>query len=339
MKMKNELVDGCLVNGRCNGTKEGENMPATQDLVGKEFGKLKVIKRLDEKEGGYFLWLCQCDCGTYIKVNTKRLTRGTVKSCGCVPKTTARNGSIPEDLTNRRFGKLVVIRRTENRNNRVCWLCRCDCGKEKKVTAHDLKAGKVKSCGCMHYCQGKRTRDISGKKFGRLEAQYPTERRDKKGSVYWHCKCDCGNELEVTEDGLVWGSYRSCGCLKEELKEKLPAQLHFVDHTCVEILEKRKFRRDNTSGFRGVYVTKGGKFKVCIGFKKKKYYLGSYETFEEAVEVRLEAEKLIHGGFLEQYYIWERQNREDPKWGEKNPLIFNVEKMNGEIVISCSVQG
>lgn len=28
-------------------------------------------------------------------------------------------------------------------------------------------------------------RDLSGQKFGRLTALYPTEKRDKRGSVYW----------------------------------------------------------------------------------------------------------------------------------------------------------
>lgn len=308
-------------------------MSKSKDLVDRRFGKLKVIKRLEEKEDRYYLWLCKCDCGRYITVNTKRLTRGTIDNCGCVPKKTARNGSIAEDLTGCRFGRVVAKERVESRNGRVRWLCCCDCGEEKVATAHDLKAGKVKSCGCMHFYQGKGSKDISGEKFGRLEVQYPTKKRDKKGSIYWHCKCECGNEIEVTEDHLLWGNYRSCGCLKEELNKKINTRLHFVDHTCVEVLEKRKFRRDNTSGFRGVYITKSGRYKVRIGFKQKGYHLGTYETFEEAVAVRMEAEKLIHEGFVEKYYAWEEKAKQDPEWGKKNPITFDVEKVNGELVI------
>ena len=29
------------------------------------------------------------------------------------------------------------------------WICRCDCGKEKEVSATDLQGGKVTSCGCL----------------------------------------------------------------------------------------------------------------------------------------------------------------------------------------------
>ena len=57
------------------------------------------------------------------------------------------------DLTGEKFGKLKVIGRAENsRDGHVRWKCKCDCGKikEKPVSAHDLKSGKVVSCGCVH---------------------------------------------------------------------------------------------------------------------------------------------------------------------------------------------
>ena len=308
-------------------------MAGYNDLTGKRFGKLTVIKKLSEKEDRYWLWLCQCDCGRFVTVNTKRLTRGTVRDCGCSSQKTARNGPKAEDLTGQRFGNLVVTRRAKNRNGRTCWYCICDCGNEKVVTAHDLKSGSVKSCGCRKYARGKGIRDIAGEKFGRLTALYPTEKRNEKGSVYWHCRCDCGNEVDVTSDGLLWGSYRSCGCWKEEIKEMIPQRLHHVDGTCVEILANRKSRCDNTSGFRGVYMLKNGKYKACIGFKQKRYWLGTYRTFEEAVQVRLEAEDLIHNGFLEAYYEWKDHADLDPQWGREHPLSFQVEKINGDLVI------
>lgn len=54
------------------------------------------------------------------------------------------------DLTGKRFGRLVVIKRVENGNRRsLRWLCRCDCGKETVVFGDSLKQGKTKSCGCL----------------------------------------------------------------------------------------------------------------------------------------------------------------------------------------------
>jgi hypothetical protein len=36
------------------------------------------------------------------------------------------------------------------------------------------------------------------------------------GSVYWACRCDCGNEPVVKGSSLRFGSSKSCGCLTSE---------------------------------------------------------------------------------------------------------------------------
>ena len=191
-------------------------MPKKIDLIGHRVGHLTVTGVTEERENHYRVWSCRCDCGREILVNTKRLQSGTVTDCGCIPKTSAHKGNVAEDLTGRVFGYLTVIRRMPNKKGRTCWLCRCECGREKEVFARDLKAGKVKSCGClMHKREYKRT-DLTGQRFGRLMAKEPTERRDRNGSIYWRCICDCGNEAEVTESALVGGNCLSCGCLKRE---------------------------------------------------------------------------------------------------------------------------
>ena len=33
---------------------------------------------------------------------------------------------------------------------------------------------------------GRKPQDLTGRQFGLLTAMYPTEQRDKRGSVYWH---------------------------------------------------------------------------------------------------------------------------------------------------------
>lgn len=54
------------------------------------------------------------------------------------------------DLTGQRFGRLVVIERTENSaQGGARWLCRCDCGNEKIVHRRELLNGDARSCGCL----------------------------------------------------------------------------------------------------------------------------------------------------------------------------------------------
>lgn len=241
------------------------------------------------------------------------------------------------DLTGMVFGELTVLSREESRGGRTRWMCRCSCGNAKIVTAHELKTGKTKSCGASSHKVGRNIVDISGRRFGRLTALYPTEKRNKKFSVYWHCRCDCGKETDVTEDGLMFGSYKSCGCLQKEIQSNIPNTLHHVDGTCVEHLEKRKHRNDNTSGFRGVHRLNNGKYTVNIGFKGKQYYIGRFCSFSEAVAARLKAEKVIHEGFLQAYYIWERKAENNPEWAKENPMVFEVHKVNGEFCVTTNV--
>ena len=66
------------------------------------------------------------------------------------------------DLTGKKFGNLIVLKKTRNEKNRILWLCRCSCGKENFVSSNDLKSCHTKSCGCL---KGK-TRTELNKKHG-----------------------------------------------------------------------------------------------------------------------------------------------------------------------------
>ena len=60
--------------------------------------------------------------------------------------------SLCEDLTGKRFNKLVVLYRDENgHGDKSRWKCICDCGAETTVSGTNLKTGAVKSCGCLRH--------------------------------------------------------------------------------------------------------------------------------------------------------------------------------------------
>lgn len=52
------------------------------------------------------------------------------------------------DLTDQRFGRLVVIARAERKSNFTYWICRCDCGNQTVVRRDHLMDGTTSSCGC-----------------------------------------------------------------------------------------------------------------------------------------------------------------------------------------------
>lgn len=308
-----------------------------RDLAGERFGKLTVLEKTEGRSQGYVLWRCRCDCGQEVLVNTKKLVQGSAKDCGCTPSENARRGRVAEDLTGQVFGGLTVLRQAESRKGRARWVCRCQCGRETTVNAHELKAGKTKSCGCKSHIR--RGLDLSGKKFGRLMALYPVDKRDHKGSVYWRCQCDCGQELDVSGDSLVQGACRSCGCLKREVQQEIQNRLHRGDGTCLERIESQSQRRDNTSGFRGVYKLKGGRYRAGIGFKRQRFYIGSFESFQEAVQARLQAEALIYDGYVRAYREWQDRAGEDGRWAKENPLIFEVKREDGIFKVRTNMTG
>lgn len=63
-----------------------------EDLTGQKFGKLTVIKRVENhvQPSGkqYVQWLCKCDCGNETVVRGANLKRGYTQSCGCLIKET-----------------------------------------------------------------------------------------------------------------------------------------------------------------------------------------------------------------------------------------------------------
>lgn len=53
------------------------------------------------------------------------------------------------DLANKRFGRLVAIRPTdERRGTSIVWECMCDCGRTAYISAKLLRHTELKSCGC-----------------------------------------------------------------------------------------------------------------------------------------------------------------------------------------------
>jgi hypothetical protein len=57
---------------------------AFKDLTGQRFGKLVVIKRVENDCFGHVNYKCQCDCGGITIVDASNLRNGTTNSCGCL---------------------------------------------------------------------------------------------------------------------------------------------------------------------------------------------------------------------------------------------------------------
>lgn len=120
---------------------------------GTRFGRLVIINPIFG-EGKETKYNCKCDCGNNTIVPSSNLKSGTTKSCGCLKhervQQMMKDMAKITDIRNQRFGKLIALEPTENRQNRsVIWKCQCDCGKEHYASLSNLKSGNVTRCS---YC-------------------------------------------------------------------------------------------------------------------------------------------------------------------------------------------
>lgn len=147
------------------------------------------------------------------------------------------------DLTGLRFGRLVVTRKSEERQNGlICWECHCDCGADIVAVGKNLKNGQKKSCGCLRSglylsestCNKDKRKDyhvprnnLAGRRFGRLVVVEQAENSTSRRGARWLCRCDCGNEIAVRADHLNNGVTKSCGCLSKDTNK---ASLNHITH-------------------------------------------------------------------------------------------------------------
>jgi hypothetical protein len=115
-------------------------------LLGKKFGRLRVLK-FARVVKNCSRWWCFCSCGNKKEVYGTHLTQGKTKSCGCLRVESVR--ALHKDLSGKRFGKILVIKRAPNSKvGHVHYHVLCDCGTKKVVAAGSLRFGHTKSCGC-----------------------------------------------------------------------------------------------------------------------------------------------------------------------------------------------
>lgn len=206
------------------------------------------------------------------------------------------------DLTGQRFGKLVVLQRTENPQKQThstdYWLCRCDCGNETVVLGSNLTRGHTTSCGC------KKLHDLTGRHIGKLTVICRSDQYAKRGSRQvrlWKCVCDCGNITYKATDTLTSDMENSCAeCAQKRNAACARENAGFISWTQLGKIRDMTPSAANTSGCRGVYYDrKRGFWEASIKFQSRRTRLGCYKTFEDAVVARKKAERIIFGGFLE----------------------------------------
>ena len=181
-----------------------------RDITGLRSGRLVALCPTTQKRRGVTLWRCACDCGGEILLEAHKISRGTIKSCGCL--------RVPhyKDLTGQTFGKLTALEKVTIPSSMAApsqeavWNCRCTCGNTCTVSRSRLESGAVTSCGC----DKPPLPDLTGQRFGNLLA------RQRVTPKSYLCRCDCGTEKTLPAAGLLAGRYTSCGCMQGKRRQQ-----------------------------------------------------------------------------------------------------------------------
>lgn len=91
-------------------------MPPFKNLLNIRFEKLKVIKLSNNlsKSGGR-RWICKCDCGNIVEVDSSSLISGNTKSCGCLHKeiVSLKNGEASLNLLYNNYKYKATLKNNE----------------------------------------------------------------------------------------------------------------------------------------------------------------------------------------------------------------------------------
>lgn len=183
-------------------------------------------------------------CGKEFDSTINAISSGATQSCGCFHAQCCRElgKNRINDLTGQKFNHLTALYSLPHNNgDTIFYMCECDCGNSEliKVSASNLKMGRVKSCGHLIVdgireakCQHK-----IGQKIGKLTILELLPYDKNNPGAFYLCKCDCGNTCVISGDSLSSGT-RSCGCLISKGEEKIRKILNNLN---IEYITQQRF--------------------------------------------------------------------------------------------------
>lgn len=210
--------------------------------------------------------------------------------------------------------------------------CKCDCGNVITTSLYHLKEGYTKSCGCLSKEKISKYNVEHKSKINKydLSREYGIGWTYNSGEKFYFDLDDYDKIKDICWVSTIidknCGYKRLNGRYKGKVVTfyKLITDYDIVDHKNRNTLDNRKqnlrnatksqncqnhnLRTDSTTGISGVnWHKKSNKWQVRINDKNnKRISLGIYSDFNEAVKVRLKAEKKYYGEYAPQRHLFEK---------------------------------
>ena len=300
------------------------------DSTGEKFGRWTVIEKDEEasKKYGRVYFRCRCDCGVERSVCAKDLRNGKSLSCGCLQRE-ATSKATREDLTGKRFGRLVALEIDEDKshNGIIYWKCKCDCGSITSVQTRNLNSGAIKSCGCIKKEISSRPNkyEILGE-YGKCYFNdsdefflFDTRDLDIVTSHTWRKSNGYARADEIGMDGKVHAimfhrkvisKYNNSNINDFDIdhKDHNPLNNRFDNlRLCTrsENQLNRNFKDISSTGERNIYFTKSNKFRFESKFDGETF-CKYFDSFEEA-------KKFKHKYFLDNPNEFRYNSSEDSR--------------------------
>jgi len=288
--------------------------------IGVTYGRWLIIEKdleiTAEKERPYYKCKCLCGKENIKSISLNSLRNGSSKSCGCIKL--EKTEKLDLENINKKYGFLTVISRNfEDIRKGLYYWCKCDCGSPlKSISLGDLRGGSTLSCGC--YAKEMSSKRLKGKKkYNRydLTGEYGIG-WDSKDRIFFFDLIDYDKIKDYTwyvnKKGYIvaylTGESGKYVIMFHRLVMDCPDGMQ-VDHIngISTRNDNRKYNLRNCTHtenqWNKVYKKKGiilrpsGKWEVSLKVNGKLLYLGRYNTEEEALKIRIEAEKKYYGEF------------------------------------------
>ncbi|MBO5567402.1 MAG: hypothetical protein J6A79_00405 [Clostridia bacterium] len=227
------------------------------------------------------------------------------------------------DMIGKRCGRLTVYARGPDYTDphsgyhRAQWWCECDCGNTVLVMGKNLRRGNTKSCGCYQRekCAeaGRSSKGFNSYEFFGDVAVGTTLQGDKffidaedyeKVSQHYWYKHHQGYFVSNTDNGRIAlhrfvlnaGPDDKVDHINHQKENACKANLRIV--TTVQNCQNQALSKNNSSGCTGVnYNKRRSKWISRLMKNGFSYFLGAFDTFEEAVAARKAAEEKYFGEY------------------------------------------